>query len=111
MLQANFSRAVASLSQAQAKKVARFLPNPERNWGPKLRAGRQITSKHVSLLGPKALNAINSNENGDVSIHENGESSNHENGEGSNHENGDGSKNQHVVEPAAKRKKTEESDS
>ncbi|KAK6913390.1 tRNA methyltransferase, Trm1 [Dillenia turbinata] len=55
-LQANFSRAVASLSKAQAKKVARFLPNPERHWGPKLRAGRQITSKHVSLLGPKALN-------------------------------------------------------
>ncbi|XP_009762272.1 tRNA (guanine(26)-N(2))-dimethyltransferase 1-like isoform X1 [Nicotiana sylvestris] len=87
VLQANFSRAVASLSKAQAKKVARFLPNPERHWGPKLRAGRQITSKHVSLLGPKALNGIN----------------NHENGDGSNHED--------VEEPAAKRKKTEESDS
>ncbi|XP_042501683.1 probable tRNA (guanine(26)-N(2))-dimethyltransferase 2 isoform X1 [Macadamia integrifolia] len=55
-LQANFARAVASLSKAQAKKVARFLPNPERHWGPKLRAGRQITSKHVSLLGPDAVN-------------------------------------------------------
>ncbi|GAB2288956.1 hypothetical protein Dimus_023262 [Dionaea muscipula] len=55
-LEANFTRAVASLSKAQAKKVARFLPNPERHWGPKLRAGRQITSKHVSLLGPQALN-------------------------------------------------------
>lgn len=87
LFQANFSRAVASLSKAQAKKVARFLPNPERHWGPKLRAGRQITSKHVSLLGPKALNGIN----------------NHENGDGSNHED--------VEEPAAKRKKTEESDS
>ncbi|OMP14356.1 tRNA (guanine(26)-N(2))-dimethyltransferase, partial [Corchorus olitorius] len=53
---ANFARAVASLSKAQAKKVARFLPNPERHWGPKLRAGRQITSKHISLLGEEAVN-------------------------------------------------------
>lgn len=56
MEQANFARAVASLSKAQAKKVVRFLPNPERHWGPKLRAGRQITSKHISLLGPEAVN-------------------------------------------------------
>ncbi|CAK9175787.1 unnamed protein product [Ilex paraguariensis] len=62
VLQANFARAVASLSKAQAKKVARFLPNPERHWGPKLRAGRQITSKHVSLLGPQALNVISNHE-------------------------------------------------
>ncbi|KAK3212375.1 hypothetical protein Dsin_017081 [Dipteronia sinensis] len=55
-LQANFARAVASLSKAQAKKVARFLPNPERHWGPKLRAGRQITTKHISLLGPEVVN-------------------------------------------------------
>ena len=53
---ANFARAVASLSKAQAKKIARFLPNPERHWGPKLRAGRQITTKHISLLGPEAVN-------------------------------------------------------
>ncbi|XP_039159001.1 probable tRNA (guanine(26)-N(2))-dimethyltransferase 2 isoform X1 [Eucalyptus grandis] len=52
--QANFARAVASLSKAQAKKVARFLPNPERHWGPRLRAGHQITS--ISLLGPEAVN-------------------------------------------------------
>ncbi|KAK1305649.1 putative tRNA (guanine(26)-N(2))-dimethyltransferase 2 [Acorus calamus] len=57
-LQANFARAFASLSKAQAKKVARFLPNPERHWGPKLRAGRQITSKHVSLLGADVVNGI-----------------------------------------------------
>ncbi|CAH9067651.1 unnamed protein product [Cuscuta europaea] len=62
VLQANFARAVASLSKAQAKKVARFLPNPERHWGPKLRAGRQITSKHVSLLGPEAVNGLNIDE-------------------------------------------------
>ncbi|XP_065855019.1 tRNA (guanine(26)-N(2))-dimethyltransferase 2-like [Euphorbia lathyris] len=63
VLQANFARAVASLSKAQAKKVARFLPNPERHWGPKLRAGRQITSKHVSLLGPEAVNGHLNREN------------------------------------------------
>ncbi|KAJ0832818.1 putative tRNA (guanine(26)-N(2))-dimethyltransferase [Helianthus annuus] len=58
VLQANFARAVASLSKAQAKKVARFLPNPERHWGPKLRAGRTITSKHVSLLGAEAVKEV-----------------------------------------------------
>lgn len=62
VLQANFARAVASLSKSQAKKVARFLPNPESHWGPKLRAGRTITSKHVSLLGPQAMNVDNSQE-------------------------------------------------
>lgn len=61
-LQANFARAVASLSKSQAKKVARFLPNPESHWGPKLRAGRQITSKHASLLGPQAVNGANCHE-------------------------------------------------
>ena len=65
MNQANFTRAVASLSKAQAKKVARFLPNPERHWGPKLRAGRQVTSKHVSLLGPEAVNGSANHEEGD----------------------------------------------
>lgn len=56
--QANFARAVASFSKAQAKKVARFLPNPEKHWGPKLRAGRKITGKHVPLLGTKAVRAF-----------------------------------------------------
>lgn len=54
--QADFSRHVGSLSKAQVKKVARFLPNPEKHWGPKIRAGRQITSKHVSLIGHDAVN-------------------------------------------------------
>ncbi|KAL6907618.1 hypothetical protein ACP4OV_002657 [Aristida adscensionis] len=57
-LEANFSRAVAALSKAQAKKVKRFLPNPERHWGPKVKAGRTITSKHVSLLGAEAINRV-----------------------------------------------------
>ncbi|XP_066353263.1 tRNA (guanine(26)-N(2))-dimethyltransferase 1-like isoform X2 [Miscanthus floridulus] len=55
-LEVNFSRVVAALSKAQAKKIKRFLPNPERHWGPKVRAGRKITSKHISLLGPDAIN-------------------------------------------------------
>ena len=55
--QADFSRHVGSLSKAQVKKVARFLPNPEKHWGPKVRAGRQITSKHVSLIGHEAVNS------------------------------------------------------
>ncbi|KAL1557132.1 methylamine--glutamate N-methyltransferase [Salvia divinorum] len=58
VLQANFARAVASLSKAQLKKVARFLPNPERHWGPKVRAGRQITSKHASLLGAEVVKGL-----------------------------------------------------
>ncbi|CAH2072657.1 unnamed protein product [Thlaspi arvense] len=54
--QADFARHVGSLSKAQVKKIARFLPNPEKHWGPKIRAGRQITSKHVSLIGHDAVN-------------------------------------------------------
>lgn len=65
--QANFTRAVASLSKAQAKKVARFLPNPERYWGPKVRAGRQITSKHVSLMGEEAIKGSANHEEGEES--------------------------------------------
>ncbi|KAL2528598.1 putative tRNA (guanine(26)-N(2))-dimethyltransferase 2 [Forsythia ovata] len=65
VLQASFARAVASLSKAQAKKVPRFPPNPERHWGPKLRAGRKITNKHASLLGPEAVNGINNHEEGE----------------------------------------------
>jgi len=79
--QANFSRAVSSLSKAQAKKVARFLPNPERHWGPKVRAGRQITSKHVSLLGPDALNGINTHGRGNGSTETAAEGTSHEGGE------------------------------
>lgn len=75
---------MASLSKAQAKKVARFLPNPERHWGPKLRAGRTITSKHTSLLGPEKVNEILNNNNDEE-----------EQGE----------------EPEAKRKKTQDSTS
>ncbi|MQL69096.1 hypothetical protein Taro_001423 [Colocasia esculenta] len=63
-LQANFARAVASLGKAQAKKVARFLPNPERHWGPKVRAGRQITGKHASLLGLEKIDGSISQEDG-----------------------------------------------
>lgn len=63
-LEANFSRAVAAVSNAQAKKVNRFLPNPERYWGPKVRAGRTITSKHASILGHEAVNGAICHEDG-----------------------------------------------
>ncbi|KAF9590859.1 hypothetical protein IFM89_039138, partial [Coptis chinensis] len=46
-LQANFARAVASLSKAQTKKMARFLPNPEKHWGLKRRA---VLRLQVSML-------------------------------------------------------------
>ena len=39
-LKADFSRATQALSQAKQAKVARFLPNPEANWGPKPKHGR-----------------------------------------------------------------------
>ncbi|CAN1765277.1 Probable tRNA (guanine(26)-N(2))-dimethyltransferase 1 [Linum perenne] len=58
---ANFARVVG---KAQVKKAIRFLPNPERHWGPKVKAGRTITSKHVSLLGPEAVNGYLDRENG-----------------------------------------------
>lgn len=63
-MQANFSRAVAAVSNAQAKKVNRFLPNPERYWGPKVRAGRTITSKHASILSHEAVNGAIRHEDG-----------------------------------------------
>ncbi|KAG6408154.1 hypothetical protein SASPL_131157 [Salvia splendens] len=65
VLQANFARAVASLSKAQVKKVARFLPNPERHWGPKVRAGRRITSKHASLVGAEVVKGLQKLEEGE----------------------------------------------
>ena len=41
-LKANFSRAQGAASNAKANKVARFLPNPEANWGPKPKHGRPM---------------------------------------------------------------------
>ncbi|KAK8961891.1 putative tRNA (guanine(26)-N(2))-dimethyltransferase 2 [Platanthera guangdongensis] len=70
ILQANLSRAFSSLSKSQVKKIARFLPNPERHWGPKVRAGRQISSKHVSLLGHDAVNALVGHEKANGEEHE-----------------------------------------
>lgn len=37
---ANFARATSALSKARTSKVARYLPNPEANWGPKPKHGR-----------------------------------------------------------------------
>lgn len=36
-LKADFSRAKGAVSEAKLTKQARFLPNPEPNWGPKAR--------------------------------------------------------------------------
>ncbi|KAK6129003.1 hypothetical protein DH2020_037257 [Rehmannia glutinosa] len=102
-LQANFARAVASLSKAQAKKVARFLPNPERYWGPKVRAGRQITSKHVSLLGAEAINGMHN--------HDQNEEEPSLVGAAAEAINGMHSHDESEEEPSSKRKKTEESTS
>ncbi|KAK6154990.1 hypothetical protein DH2020_009238 [Rehmannia glutinosa] len=89
--------------QAKRKKVARFLPNPERYWGPKVRAGRQITSKHVSLLGAEAINGMHNhdqNEEEPPSLLGAAEAINGMH----NHDESE-------EEPSSKRKKTEESTS
>ncbi|PIN06358.1 tRNA (guanine(26)-N(2))-dimethyltransferase [Handroanthus impetiginosus] len=67
LLQANFVQAATSLGTAQAKNVARFHPNPETHWGPKLKAGRRVTSKHTSFLGTEPINITNNHEEGDDS--------------------------------------------
>ncbi|OAY75115.1 putative tRNA (guanine(26)-N(2))-dimethyltransferase 1 [Ananas comosus] len=95
-LQANFARAAASLSKAQVKKVKRFLPNPERHWGPKVRAGRQITSKHSSLLGPQSLNESHNREE---------DEGNEGNGAASSEQSAEGEANEHNI---SKRQKTDD---
>lgn len=81
LLQANFARAVASLSKAQVKKEVRYLPNPEKHWGPKVRAWRQITTKQCSLLGPEAASGScgrDTNEASEAVADEMAEHSSHE---------------------------------
>nr|CAD1841825.1 unnamed protein product [Ananas comosus var. bracteatus] len=95
-LQANFARAAASLSKAQVKKVKRFLPNPERHWGPKVRAGRQITSKHSSLLGPQALNESHNRDE---------DEGNKGNGAASSEQSAEGEANEHNI---SKRQKSDD---
>lgn len=51
VVQANFAKVNAALSKARTKGIPRFVPNPEDYWGPKPRAGRQITSKHLHAHG------------------------------------------------------------
>eukprot|EP00850_Spirogloea_muscicola_P011482 SM000071S21106 [mRNA] locus=s71:391555:399694:+ [translate_table: standard] len=48
---ANFVRVNAALSKAQLSGVSRFLPNPEQYWGPKPRAGRAVTARHLASTG------------------------------------------------------------
>lgn len=42
---ADFSRAASAISKARTNKVARYLPNPEANWGPKPKHGRKPPQK------------------------------------------------------------------
>ncbi|KAK9806734.1 hypothetical protein WJX72_000916 [[Myrmecia] bisecta] len=50
-LKANFSRAHGAISAAKSSKVARFLPNPEANWGPKPKHGRTLKAAEDSAAG------------------------------------------------------------
>jgi tRNA (guanine26-N2/guanine27-N2)-dimethyltransferase len=54
--QANFKKVQSATSKALASGVARFLPNPEEFWGPKPRAGRHLTSKHIASHGAEFVN-------------------------------------------------------
>ncbi|KAL3144470.1 hypothetical protein ABBQ32_004211 [Trebouxia sp. C0010 RCD-2024] len=54
-LKANFSRAQGAGSNAKANKVARFLPNPEANWGPRPKHGRAV--KDLATAEPDAAEA------------------------------------------------------
>ncbi|KAG1366755.1 tRNA (guanine(26)-N(2))-dimethyltransferase [Cocos nucifera] len=58
VLEANFAQAIAPSWKSQAEKVRRFVLNPKRNWGPKIRGGWQIKSKHASTLGQKSANGL-----------------------------------------------------
>ncbi|OAY69240.1 putative tRNA (guanine(26)-N(2))-dimethyltransferase 2, partial [Ananas comosus] len=49
ILEANFAQPVDHLSKSRVKKLPRFLPNPERYWGPKSKAGRQLVEVIVNL--------------------------------------------------------------
>lgn len=62
VLQANFSKVNAALSKARTKGIPRFVPNPEEYWGPKPRAGRQITSKHLHAHGLVGSNGTSGEE-------------------------------------------------
>ncbi|KAJ0968892.1 hypothetical protein J5N97_021769 [Dioscorea zingiberensis] len=55
-IEANFAKAIGVVSKAQASSIARFLPKPERNCGPKIKAQRKIIPlNHASLLGPENI--------------------------------------------------------
>ncbi|CAM6032724.1 unnamed protein product [Sphagnum compactum] len=55
-IEANFKKVPAAMSRALAAGVARFLPNPEEFWGPKPRAGRHLSSKHIASHGAEFVN-------------------------------------------------------
>jgi tRNA (guanine26-N2/guanine27-N2)-dimethyltransferase len=55
-IEANFKKVQSATSKALASGVARFLPNPEEFWGPKPRAGRHLTQKHIASHGAEFVN-------------------------------------------------------
>lgn len=55
-IEANFKKVQSATSKALNSGVARFLPNPEEFWGPKPRAGRHLTSKHIASHGAAFVN-------------------------------------------------------
>jgi len=55
-IEANFKKVQSATSKALASGVARFLPNPEEFWGPKPRAGRHLTQKHIASHGAAFVN-------------------------------------------------------
>eukprot|EP00250_Pteridium_aquilinum_P020998 c25007_g2_i1 orf=528-2297(-) len=71
VLQANFSKVNSALSKARSKGIPRFVPNPE-FWGPKPRAGRQITSKHLHSHGPLGSNQASHDTEDEVGVQEGG---------------------------------------
>ncbi|KDD75194.1 N2,N2-dimethylguanosine tRNA methyltransferase [Helicosporidium sp. ATCC 50920] len=58
-LKADFSRAQGAISKAKASKIARFMPNPTPNWGPKAKHQRHVPRKKESEEnGEQADNGI-----------------------------------------------------
>ena len=49
-MKANFTRVLGAISASKQAKQARFLPNPEPNWGPRPKHGRPVRVSHSRSL-------------------------------------------------------------
>lgn len=56
-LKADFTRTAKAASKAKTNKVARFLPNPTANWGPKPKHGRHLPGQEIVSAAPAAAAA------------------------------------------------------